>query len=150
MKEGAMNHRKPKNRSIIARVGPKHNDFNLNEQEKDDVFGYGLVEIEIEVEVMDKIIPHVILDDGNNVNIMPESTILCLRLSVIGPSPWKVKLIDWRPSRPLGQIKDLRICVGDEEYTITFYVLCMHDEDGGYPLLLDRKCLQLTRGIMNW
>jgi hypothetical protein len=99
---------------------------------------------------MDKIIPHVIVDDGNNVNIMPESTMLCLRLFVTRPSPWKVKLVDQRPSKPLGQIKDLHICVGDEEYIVTFYVLRMHDEDGGYPLLLGRKWLKLVRGIVKW
>jgi hypothetical protein len=47
---------------------------------------------------MDKIIPHVIVDDGSNVNIMPESTMLHLGLYVTGPSPWKVKLADQRPS----------------------------------------------------
>jgi hypothetical protein len=90
---------------------------------------------------MDKIIPHVIVDDGSNMNIMPESTMLRLGLSITGPSPWKVKVADQRPSKPLGQIKDLRIRAWDEEYTITFYVLHMHDDDGGYPLLLGRKWL---------
>jgi len=28
--------------------------------------------------------------------------------------------------------------------------LRMHDEDGGYPLLLGRKWLRLARGIVNW
>jgi hypothetical protein len=84
MKKGAMNHRKPKNVWIAVRVAPKNNGLELNDQEENDVFGYGLVEIE--VEVMDKIIPHVIVDDGNNMNIMPESTMLCLGLSIIGPS----------------------------------------------------------------
>jgi hypothetical protein len=55
-----------------------------------------------------------------------------------------------KPSKPLGQIKDLRIRAGDEEYTVTFYVLRMHDEDGGYPLLLSRKWLWLAGGIVNW
>ncbi len=78
--------------SIAARVAPENGDLELNEREEDDVFGYGPVEIE--VEVMDKIIPHVIVDDGSNVNIMPESTMLRLGLSITGPSPWKVKLAD--------------------------------------------------------
>jgi hypothetical protein len=51
--------------------------------------------------------------------------------------------------KPLGQIKDLRIHVGDEEYIVTFYVLRMHNEDGGYPLLLGRKWLRLAGGIVN-
>ncbi len=97
--------------SIVARVAPKNNDLELNQQEDDDVFGYG--PLEIEVEVMDKIIPHVIVDDGSNVNIMLESTMLRLGLSVTGPSPWKVKLANQRPSKPLGQIKDLPIRSGD-------------------------------------
>ncbi len=75
--------------SIVVRVAPKNNDPKLGEREEDDVFGYG--PIDIEVEVTDKIIPHVIMDDGSNVNIMSESTMLRLGLSVIGPSPWKVK-----------------------------------------------------------
>jgi len=99
---------------------------------------------------MDKIIPHVIVDDGSNVNIMLKSTMLRLGLFVIGPSPWKVKLVDQRLSKPLGQIKDLCIRARDEEYTVTFYVLHMHDEDGGYPLLLSRKWLRLVGGIVNW
>jgi hypothetical protein len=105
--------------------------------------------VEIKVEVMDNIIPHVIVDDGNNVNIVLESTMLHFGLFVIGPSPWKVKLEDQRPSKPLGQIKDLCIYAWDEKYTITFYILCMHDEDGGYPLLLGRKWLRLVGGIVN-
>jgi hypothetical protein len=92
MKEDSTNHKKPKNMSIATKVALKINDLELNEQEEDDVFGYKLVEIE--VEVMDKIIPHVIVDDGNNVNIMSESTMLRLGLSITRPSPWKVKLAD--------------------------------------------------------
>jgi len=104
----------------------------------------------IKVESMDKIILHVIMDDASNVNIMPESTMLRLGLSITGPSPWKVKLANQRPLKPQGQIKDLSIRVGDEEYIVTFYVLRMHDEDGGYPLLLGRKWLWLVGGIVNW
>ncbi|CAM6063567.1 unnamed protein product [Sphagnum tenellum] len=80
MKEGATNHRKPKNMSIVAKVALESNDPKLNEREKDDVFGYG--QVEIEVEVMDKIIPHVIVDDGSILNIMLESTMLRLGSSV--------------------------------------------------------------------
>ncbi len=50
--------------SIAARVAPENNDPKLNEREEDDVFGYG--PIEIEVEVMDKIILHVKVDAGIN------------------------------------------------------------------------------------
>jgi hypothetical protein len=57
--------------------------------------------------------------------------------------------VDQRPSKPLGQIKDLCIRAGDEMYIITFYVLHMHDEDGGYPLFFGRKWLHLVGGIMN-
>jgi len=92
MKEGVTNHRKPKDVSIATRVAPENNDPDFSDQEKDDVFGYG--PIKIKVEVMDKIILHVIVDDGSNMNIMPELTMLHLRLSVTRPSPWKVKLIN--------------------------------------------------------
>jgi hypothetical protein len=68
MKEGVTNRKKIKNMSITIRVVLKYIDCNFNEREKDDVFGYGLVEIE--VEIINKIIFHVIMDDGNNVNIM--------------------------------------------------------------------------------
>jgi hypothetical protein len=43
---------------------------------------------------MNMIILHVIVDDGSNVNVMPKSTMIHLGSSVIGPSPWKVKLAD--------------------------------------------------------
>jgi hypothetical protein len=49
MKEGATNHRKPKNMSIAARLALENNDLELNEREKDDVFRYGPIEIEVEV-----------------------------------------------------------------------------------------------------
>jgi hypothetical protein len=78
--------------SIAVRVASENNDLDLNERKENDVFNYEPVEIE--VEVMDKIIPYVMVDDGSNVNIMPESTMLRLGLSVIRPSPWKVKLAD--------------------------------------------------------
>jgi hypothetical protein len=75
MKEGATNHRKPKNMSIATKVAPENNDPNLNERKENDVFGYGLVEIK--VEVMDKIIPHVIVDDVSNVNITTTNLPFC-------------------------------------------------------------------------
>jgi hypothetical protein len=42
--------------------------------------------IEITVEIVDKMIPHTMVDDGSNTNIMPASTMRKLGLPIIEPS----------------------------------------------------------------
>ena len=45
--------------------------------------------VEIEVMVVDKVVPNVLVDGGSGLNILPEHTMKNLGLSLIGPSPFK-------------------------------------------------------------
>ena len=44
--------------------------------------------IEIEVMVVEKVVPNVLVDGGSGLNILPEHTMKRLGLSLTGPSPF--------------------------------------------------------------
>jgi hypothetical protein len=81
--------------------------------------------IEITVEIVDKMIPHTMVDDGSNTNIMPESTMRKLGLAITEPSFSTIKIVDQGICKPIGRIRDLKVNTGGEEYTLTFEVLPM-------------------------
>jgi hypothetical protein len=108
--------------------------------------------IEITVEIVDKMIPHTMVDDGSNTNIMPESTMRKLGLAITEPSFSTIKIADQGICKPIGRIRDLKVNTGGEEYTLTFEVLPMKGghEEGSYPLLLGRGFLRSSKGVANW
>jgi hypothetical protein len=50
--------------------------------------------IELEVGIMDKIIPNALVDGGSGLNIMPLSTMEKLGLKITSPSPYVVNMAD--------------------------------------------------------
>jgi hypothetical protein len=107
--------------------------------------------IEITIEIVDKMIPHTMVDDGSNTNIMPESTMRKLGLAITEPSFSTIKIADQGICKPIGRIRDLKVNTGGEEYTLTFEVLPMKGghEEGSYPLLLGRGFLRSSKGVAN-
>ena len=106
--------------------------------------------IEVEVEIMDKIIPHTLVDGGSGINIMPLSTLEKLGLELTGPSPFVINVADQRQVTPLGQVKDCLMKVGGEVYTITFQVLRLPVTSKSYPILLGRDWLRRANATTEW
>ena len=107
--------------------------------------------VEIEVEIVDKTIPRVLVDDGSSVNLMPAFTMEKLGLQVTHPSYVTLKCADQSSVKTIGRIKDLRLQTGGVDYTVTFEVIKLREEaNEGYPLLLGRGFLRQCGGIVNW
>ena len=74
--------------------------------------------IEIEVMVVDKVIPNMLVDGGSGLNILPDHTMKSLGLSLTGPLPFIINMANQSPAVPLGMIKDCRISTGGEKYVV--------------------------------
>ena len=105
---------------------------------------------EIEVTMVDKIMPNVLVDGGRGLNILPEHTMTKLGLSLTGPSPFLINMANQSPAVPVGMIKDCRLSTGGEEYIVTFHVIKMHDNKDAFPILLGRPSLRMANAIVDW
>ena len=105
---------------------------------------------EIEVEIVDKVIPNVLIDGGSGLNIMPFHTMEKLGLSLTGPSPFVLNMADQSPAKPVGQIKDCRMITGGVEYLVTFHVIKMFASKEAFPLLLGRPWLRMSNATVYW
>ena len=74
-----------------------------------------------------------------------------LGLVITEPSFSTIKIVDQGICKPIGQIWDLKVNTGGEEYTLIFEVLPMKGghEDGSYPLLLGHGFLRSSKGVAN-
>jgi hypothetical protein len=106
--------------------------------------------IELEVGIMEKIIPNALVDGGSGLNIMPPSTMEKIGLKITGLSPYVVNLADQSGHIPIDQIANCKVWIGDEEYNLTFHVICFQTEINVYSLLLGRIWLQLAKATTNW
>ena len=106
--------------------------------------------VEIEVTIVDKVVPNVLIDGGSGLNIMPLHTMEKLGLSLTGPSPFVLNMADQSPARPLGQITNCKIITGGEEYLVTFHVIRMHTAKESFPLLLGRPWLRMANATIMW
>ena len=112
--------------------------------------GQDVKPIEIEVMVVNKVVPNVLEDGGNGLNILPEHIMKRLGLSLIGPSPFIINMANQTPAVPLGMIKDCRISTGGEDYVVTFYVIKMHSKKDTFLILLERPWLRMSDAIVDW
>ncbi len=94
--------------------------------------------IELEVWIMDKIIPNALVDTRSGSNIMFLSTMEKLNLKIIGPSPNVVNLIDQNGHIPNGQITNYKVCISDEEYNFIFHVIRLQTKINVNSLFLDK------------
>ena len=99
---------------------------------------------EIEVVLVDKVVPNVLGDGGSGLNILPKHIMKKLGLSLTCPSPFIINMANQSPAVPLGMIKDCRISTRGEEYVVTFYVIKMHSNKDTFPILLDRPWLRIS------
>jgi hypothetical protein len=119
-------------------------DFELNSMEEDwDV-------IETDVQIVDKIIPHTMIDEGSSINVMPLSTMNKLGLSITEPSFSVIHVADHRTCKPSGRIRNLNVNTGGENYKLTFEVLPIKGGPGDFPLLLGHGFLRKSGGVANW
>ena len=56
--------------------------------------------IEIEVVIVDKVVPNVLVDGGSSLKILPEHTIKRLGLDLIGPSPLVINMANQSSTTP--------------------------------------------------
>ena len=101
--------------------------------------------IEIEVMVVDKVVPNVLVDGGSGLNILPEHTMKKLGLNLTGPSPFIINMANQSPAVPLGMIKNCRISTRGEEYIVTFHVIRIHSNNDTFLILLGRPWLRNRR-----
>ena len=106
--------------------------------------------IDIEVMVVDKVVPNVLVDGGSGLNIWAEYTMKRLGLSLMGPSPFFINMVNQPTAEPLGMIKDCRISTGGKEYIVIFHVIKMHSNKDTFPILLGRPCLKMSDAIVDW
>jgi hypothetical protein len=87
-------------------------------------------------------IPHVLVDLGAAINIMPIETTQFLQLiTQIRPTPIVLELVDRSTIRTEGVIDDLVISVDSWEYPVDFVILQPKSRLGGHPLILGRPWL---------
>ena len=106
--------------------------------------------VEIEVMIVDKVVPNVLVEGGSGLNIMPEHTLNLLGLHLTGPSPYIINMANQTSSVPMGMVKDCRIQSGGEEYIVNFHVIKMHSTKDTFPLLLGMPWLRMASAIVDW
>ena len=94
--------------------------------------------VEIEVMVVDKVVPDVLIDGGSRLNIMPKHTLKHLGLHLTGLFLFIINMMNPTSSVPVGMIKDCRIHTRGGEYIVTFHVIKMHSTKDIFPILLGR------------
>lgn len=85
--------------------------------------------IEIEASIIDKVIPHVVIDSSSRLNIMPLNTMEKSRLSITDISPYIINMADQSDYKLLGEIKNCKVTSGGEEYFVTFQVVRIEKQE---------------------
>ena len=122
----------------------------------DHTLEYEYKSVEIEVEIVDKQIPRTVIDDGANINIIPESTMKKLGLAITHPSKYSIRIADQALITPMGRIRDLKMRTRGMDYQLKFEVLPMRGSlstvfnDETYPLLSGRGFLRQCGGVVDW
>ena len=137
LKDGMPVNRRTRKIRVVARV-------QIHEERRD------VKPIEIEVMVVDKVIPNVLVDGDSGLNILLDHTMKKLDLSLTDPSPFIINMANQSPAMPLEMIKDCKISTGGEEYVVTFHVIKMHSSKDTFPLLLGRPWLRISNAIVDW
>ena len=106
--------------------------------------------IDIEVVIVDKVVPNVLVDGGSSLNILPEHTMRRLGLDLTSPSPLVINMANQSSTTPLDMIKDCKMTTDGEDYLVTFHVIKMHSNNDTFPILLGRPWLRMSDAIVNW
>ena len=111
--------------------------------------------VEIDVEIVDKHIPHAVIDDGVNINIMPKSTMKKLGLAITHSSQYNIRIANQALITPMGRIKDLKMTTGGIDYQLNSEILLMKgslsmvQNNEAYPLLLGQGFLRQCGGVVD-
>jgi hypothetical protein len=126
--------RKPKDPLIVHVVG----DFSKMMLGKTPLIKYGDPgNPTVTVKIGHTSIPHVLVDLGAEINIMPIETMQFLQLGTqIQPTPTVLELADRSTIRPERVIDDLVISVDSWEYPADFVIFQPKSHLGGHPLIL--------------
>ncbi len=65
-------------------------------------------------------------------------------------APYNQRMVDQTTTKPMGLIRDLKICVHDIPYIITFIVLHNSVVDSSYSMLLGRPWLRDAKMTHDW
>lgn len=95
-------------------------------------------------------IPGCLVDGGSSVNVMSNWCLEEIDLKVNRPSAYRLRVVDQRSVRPLGQLDDVAVAVNGVTVKIEFQVLDISSTKGGYPIILGRPWLKLVRAINYW
>ena len=106
--------------------------------------------IDIEVMIVDKVVPNVLVNGGSGLNIMPEHTLNMLGLQLTGPSPFIINMANQTSSVPIGMVADCRIQSGGEEYIVNFHVIKIHSHQDTFPILLGKPWLRMADAVVAW
>jgi hypothetical protein len=106
--------------------------------------------IEIEVMMVDKVVPNVLVDGGSGLNILLEHMMRKLGLDLTSPSPFIINMANQSSTLPLGMIKDCRMTTEGEEYLVTFHVFKMYYNKDAFTILLGRPWLRMSDAIIDW
>ena len=106
--------------------------------------------VEIEVTVVDKVVPNVLVDGGSSLNILHGHTMRKLGLSLTGPSKFVINMANQSQVVPVGIIKNCRLSTGGEEYIVTFQVIKIHDNKDAFLILLGRPWLRMANAVVDW
>ena len=106
--------------------------------------------------MVDKKILRTVINNGANINIMPESTIQKLGLAITHPSFYSIKIADQALVKPMERIKDLTVKIRGVDYQVNFEVLPMRRSistvlnEEAYPLILGRGFLRQCASVVDW
>ncbi len=90
------------------------------------------------------------LDEGSGVNIITEQLRLSLGLSKLKPAPYNLRMANQSTTKPMGLIKDMKICVHGIPYITTFTILHNNVIDYSYSMLLGRPWLRDAKMAHDW
>lgn len=93
--------------------------------------------LEMNESILDRVIPSALIDNRSGINNMPFTTMVKLRLSITGPSPYIIKVADERPITFLDKITQCQIEGGGEVYKLTSHILQLESKKAAYPILLE-------------
>jgi hypothetical protein len=91
----------------------------------------------------------VLLDGGSVVSIITKQLRLRLGLSKLKPAPYNLRMADQSTTKPMGLIKDMKICVHGIPYITTFTILHNNVIDYSYSML-GRPWLREAKVAHDW
>jgi hypothetical protein len=104
----------------------------------------------VEAVIKGNMVSGCLVDGGAAVNMMASWLLSELEMTVSQQSSMKLKGIDQRRAKPLGQLCNIPMTVNGVTVQIDFQVLDITNQKGGYPIILGRPWLRKVSATNNW